>query len=117
MNIHKSTSRGKSTKASTCASASTCESTCTSASTSKGNGMVNIRFIAFAMPVLALLAFGLARAIGTTAPAPRYEIVISMPYSDYIRNTDTNYYKQWLEDQTGLSIKFNIIYESLSPVI
>ncbi len=39
-------------------------------------------------------------------------VVITMPYSPYIRNLDNNYYKQWLEQKTGLSITFNIIPES-----
>lgn len=47
--------------------------------------------------------------------ADREEIVISMPDSEYIRNIDTNYYKLWLEEQTGLSVKFNIIRGTLTP--
>ncbi len=36
-------------------------------------------------------------------------VVISMPYSSFIRNIDNNYYKTWLEEKTGLSIKFEFI--------
>ncbi|MDR2931960.1 MAG: extracellular solute-binding protein [Oscillospiraceae bacterium] len=49
------------------------------------------------------------------APEAREEIVISMPESDYIRSIDTNYYKLWLEEQTGLSIQFNIIRDIQTP--
>jgi putative aldouronate transport system substrate-binding protein len=42
----------------------------------------------------------------------REEIVITITYSNYIRNIDTNYYKTWLEEQTGLKITFNIIYDT-----
>ncbi len=41
-------------------------------------------------------------------------LVITMPYSPYIRNIDTNAYKCWLEQQTGLQLTFNIIPESYS---
>jgi len=44
----------------------------------------------------------------------REEIIISIPHSQYIRNIDNNYYKKWLEEQTGLSITFNIVYENYS---
>jgi len=44
----------------------------------------------------------------------RDEIVISIPYNEIIRNIDANYYKLWLEEQTGLSIKFNIIDKTTS---
>ena len=70
--------------------------------------------IAIIISAAALTAFGIIRASAPAAPAAGREIVISMPYSSYIRNLDTNYFKQWLEERTGLSIKFNIIYESLS---
>ncbi len=57
------------------------------------------------------LALALAGFSGCTA-GTREVVVISMPYSEYIRNIDTNYYKQWLEQKTGLSIRFNLIQEA-----
>jgi len=71
------------------------------------------KIILIALPLLLLLLFAAYYFIGTT-PDTRQEVVISIPYNEYILNIDTNYYKQWLEEQTGLSIKFNIIHETLS---
>jgi putative aldouronate transport system substrate-binding protein len=71
------------------------------------------KIILFALPFVILLVAAAVFFIGNT-PDNREEIVISIPYNEYIRNIDTNYYKLWLEEQTGLSIKFNIIYEAPS---
>ena len=71
------------------------------------------KIIIIALPLIILLAIAVVYLIGGT-PDPREEIVISIPYNETIRNMDTNYYKLWLEEQTGLSIKFNIIYETPS---
>jgi putative aldouronate transport system substrate-binding protein len=76
--------------------------------------MNKLKTLAMIVPLLILLVIGAVYFI-SRVPEIREEIVISIPYSEYIRNLDTNYYKQWLEEQTGLSIKFNIIYESSSP--
>ena len=64
-----------------------------------------------------LISIGLLQVLtGQTgcAPPSREEIVISIPYSEYVRNVDTNYYKLWLEAQTGLSIRFDIIQDKYS---
>gem|GEM_PF-522724 len=74
-----------------------------------------IKYIVIIISAAALATFGIIQATAPAAPTASREIVISMPYSSQIRNIDTNYFKQWLEERTGLSIKFNIIYESLSP--
>ncbi len=44
----------------------------------------------------------------------REEVVITMPYTENIREIDTNYYKRWLEERTGLSIRFNVVREAHS---
>ncbi len=69
------------------------------------------RFIYIALPVLALVLVGVIWFVRQPAE-PREEIVITMPYTENIRSIDTNYYKLWLEEQTGLSIQFNIIQEN-----
>jgi len=69
------------------------------------------RLFLFVLPPLIILLAAAVYFIGRT-PDTREEIVISIPYSEFIRNIDTNYYKLWLEEQTGLSIRFNIIYET-----
>ena len=51
---------------------------------------------------------------GCASDESREEIVIAIPYNKYIRNIGTNYYIEWLEQQTGLSVKFNILYEALT---
>ena len=60
-----------------------------------------------------LVSLGLCLS-GCATGERREEIVISIPYNKYIRNIDTNYYKEWLEQQTGLSIKFNIVHDVLT---
>ena len=40
------------------------------------------------------------------------QIVITIPSNPYIRSIDSNYYKLWLEEETGFSITFNIIPEN-----
>ena len=45
---------------------------------------------------------------------PPETLVITMPQSDFIRNIDTNYYKVWLEEQTGLKLVFNLVPDSYS---
>jgi putative aldouronate transport system substrate-binding protein len=72
---------------------------------------IKIKTIAVALPVLILLTIGIVFFVNP-APEPREEVVISIPYSEHIRNIDTNYYKLWLEEQTGLSITFNILYDT-----
>ncbi len=66
------------------------------------------RILLLAMP-LVLLFVSLGAIFYARIPETREEIVITMPYTENIRNIDTNYYKLWLEEQTGLSIKFNIV--------
>jgi putative aldouronate transport system substrate-binding protein len=66
-----------------------------------------------ALPLLLVFLIIVVYSINGTLDN-REEIVISIPYSEYIRNIDTNHFKLWLEEQTGLSLKFNIIYETLS---
>jgi putative aldouronate transport system substrate-binding protein len=73
--------------------------------------MKRIKTLAIILPILTILIAGVLYVSGR-APSAREEIVISTPYNEYIRSIDTNYYKLWLEEQTGLSIKFNVIYES-----
>ena len=75
--------------------------------------MSKLKIILYAIPFLILLVTGIVYFAGRN-PKPRDEIVISIPYNEYIRNIDTNYYKTWLEGQTGLSIRFNIIHEPLT---
>ena len=75
--------------------------------------MSKLRIVLYAMPLFALLIAG-AIFFAARKPEAHEEIVISMPYNEYIRNIDTNYYKTWLEQKTGLSIKFNIIHEGLT---
>ena len=70
--------------------------------------------IIFFIILLIVLVISAAFFFAGAAPDINEEIVISIPYNEYIRNIDTNYYKLWLEEQTGLSIKFNIIYETPS---
>lgn len=66
------------------------------------------------MYVIILSCLALLTAFtGCTSEADN-EIVISIPYNEYIRSIDTNYYKEWLEEQTGLSIKFNVVHEALT---
>ena len=72
--------------------------------------MSRIKTIVIAVPLLALLFAGVAFSFSHT-PANREEVVILIPYNEYIRSIDTNYYKEWLEERTGLSIKFNIIHD------
>ena len=66
-----------------------------------------------ALPLMALIILGtlwLTRA----GRDNREEIIITMPYNENIREADTNYYKLWLEDKTGLAIKFNIVQDPQS---
>jgi ABC-type glycerol-3-phosphate transport system substrate-binding protein len=63
------------------------------------------------LPVMALLAAFLFWFTGRV-PDSRTEIVVTIPYTENIRGIDTNYYKRWLEEQTGLSIRFNIIRDT-----
>jgi len=44
------------------------------------------------------------------------QITITIPNSPYIRSIDANYYKLWLEEQTGFSITFNVIPESYTAL-
>lgn len=71
--------------------------------------MKNLKLI-----IIALLCFALLTTFTGCTPDTREEIVISIPYNEYIRSIDTNYYKEWLEKQTGLSIKFNVVHEPLT---
>ena len=73
--------------------------------------MGKLRIFFIAVPLSAILIAG---AIYFVNPANRTrgEVVIVIPQNPFIRNFDTNYYKQWLEEQTGLSIRFNTIYEA-----
>jgi len=75
--------------------------------------MSKLRVAAFIIPFLALVIAAFIYFSDRTADT-REEIIISIPYSQYIRNIDNNYYKKWLEEQTGLSITFNIVYENYS---
>ncbi len=45
---------------------------------------------------------------------PRETLIIAMPDSSFIRNIDTNYYKMWLEEKTGLNLQINFIPETYS---
>ncbi len=69
------------------------------------------RILTVIMLFLLLLTTSACRTGGADI---REEVVISIPYSRYIRNLESNYYKTWLEEQTGLSIKFNVVYETLT---
>ncbi len=73
-----------------------------------------------AVLVLLCVVIGFALINGTLNKTPgrvadvRESLVITMPYSRYIRNIDTNYYKLWLEEQTGLRLNINLIPEDYS---
>ncbi len=61
----------------------------------------------------ALLAAGLAACLamaGCVPPAtPRTTLRIAMPYSEHIQNIGANYYKNWLEEQTGMTLEITFI--------
>ena len=44
---------------------------------------------------------------------PQDTIVIVIPQNSFVRNMDTNYFKLWLEEQTGLALEFIYIPESM----
>lgn len=44
----------------------------------------------------------------------RETLIITMPDNGLIRNIETNYYKLWLEEQTGLRLVFNLVPSSYS---
>ncbi len=44
----------------------------------------------------------------------RETLIITMPDNGLIRNIETNYYKLWLEEQTGLRLVFNLVPLSYS---
>lgn len=50
-------------------------------------------------------------------PGKNYErptVTIAIPYNKFIRDLNTNYYKEWLEEKSGLSIRFKIVSEEQS---
>jgi putative aldouronate transport system substrate-binding protein len=76
-------------------------------------GMKRIKPISVIIPLFVLIIVGSIYFTSLVSNV-REEIIITMPYNAYIRNIDTNYYKEWLEEQTGLTIKFNIVKETHS---
>lgn len=61
----------------------------------------------------ALLALAcVITALSGCAADTRETLTIAMPRGEYIRSMDTNYYKQWLEERTGLKLEFVYVDES-----
>ena len=54
----------------------------------------------------------LAALLSGCEQTERKTIVIAMPRGEFIRNMDTNYYIEWLEQQTGLKLSFVYLDES-----
>ncbi len=65
------------------------------------------------LPILQLLAmlFLTGCANGTTDDTV---VRIAIPYSTYIQDINSNYYKKWLEEKTGMSIEFVEVHQGRS---
>ncbi|MDL2232481.1 extracellular solute-binding protein [Ruminococcaceae bacterium OttesenSCG-928-L11] len=73
-----------------------------------------IAMILFSLLLLVFAAGFLFSASSSKTPEQE-TIVIAMPRSALIRNMDTNYYKLWLEEQTGLSLRFLFLEDGYTP--
>ena len=62
--------------------------------------------------VLLLSAVFLTGCANTTTA--ENTIRIAIPYSSYIQDINSNYYKQWLEEKTGVPIEFVEVYQERS---
>lgn len=64
----------------------------------------------FAAAVIAFILISCTpKGTGNGAEAPVKAVTIGIPSNPYIQDISTNYYKEWLEDKTGLELKFILI--------
>ena len=61
---------------------------------------------------LCALLLGLLLLWGCAPRPERTTVTVAMPYSGQIQNTETNYYKRWLEEHTGLRLEISFIPEA-----
>lgn len=80
----------------------------------KERGAMRGRCIRILCVALLVCAVGgcLTACVPLQAPTLRRSVTITMPSVRNVRDVRTNYYKQWLEAQTGLDITFQFLPES-----
>lgn len=67
------------------------------------------RRLAIAVGVMALGGIGALVALLTAPKTPAVTLTITMAENPYIEDIAVNYYKRWLEEQTGYTLLFNVV--------